>query len=171
MCVYIYIYIRIYTPPCDRLSHVSTNKISVCQEVLLWIVVFENVVLRCASIVGWGTMLQTRRSRVRVAIRCFFFNWPNPSSRTMALGSTQPLTEMSTRNLTGGKGRPAGAQGRQAYRHLWADCMKKMWEPRRLTTLWAFTACYRDSFTFLHGIVAFAYASVCFLCWPYLFGL
>jgi hypothetical protein len=36
-----------------------------------------------------------------------FFNWPNPSSRTMALGSTQPLTEMSTRDLTGGKGRPA----------------------------------------------------------------
>jgi hypothetical protein len=25
----------------------------------------------------------------------------------MALGSTQPLTEMSTRNLPGGKGRPA----------------------------------------------------------------
>jgi hypothetical protein len=23
-----------------------------------------------------------------------------------------------------------------------------MWEPRRLTTLWAFTACYRGSFTF-----------------------
>jgi hypothetical protein len=32
----------------------------------------------------------------------WFFNWPNPSSRTMALGSTQPLTEMSTRNLPGG---------------------------------------------------------------------
>jgi hypothetical protein len=31
----------------------------------------------------------------------------NPSSLTMALGSTQPLTEMSTRNLLGGKGRPA----------------------------------------------------------------
>jgi hypothetical protein len=25
-----------------------------------------------------------------------------------------------------------------------------MWEPRRLTTLWASMACYRDSFTFLH---------------------
>jgi hypothetical protein len=36
-----------------------------------------------------------------------YFNWPNPSSRTMALGSTQPLTEMSTRNLYRGKGRPA----------------------------------------------------------------
>jgi hypothetical protein len=33
-----------------------------------------------------------------------FFNLPNPSSRTMALGSTQALTEMSTRkNLPGGK--------------------------------------------------------------------
>jgi hypothetical protein len=31
-----------------------------------------------------------------------FFNWPNPSSRNMALGSTQPLTEMSTKNLPGG---------------------------------------------------------------------
>jgi hypothetical protein len=42
-----------------------------------------------------------------------FFNWPNPSGRNMALGSTQPLTEMSTRNLKkkikkpGGKVRPA----------------------------------------------------------------
>jgi hypothetical protein len=32
---------------------------------------------------------------------------PNPSSRTMALGSTQPLTEMNTMNLPGGEGRPA----------------------------------------------------------------
>jgi hypothetical protein len=36
-----------------------------------------------------------------------FFNSLNPSSRTTALGSTQPLTEMSTRNHPGGKGRPA----------------------------------------------------------------
>jgi hypothetical protein len=26
--------------------------------------------------------------------------------------------------------------------------VKKMWDPRRLTTLWASTACYRDIFTF-----------------------
>jgi hypothetical protein len=36
-----------------------------------------------------------------------FFSLPNPSRRTMALGSTKPLTEMSTRNLPVGKGRPA----------------------------------------------------------------
>jgi hypothetical protein len=31
-----------------------------------------------------------------------FFNWPNPSSRTVALGSAQSLTEMSAKadNLT-----------------------------------------------------------------------
>jgi hypothetical protein len=32
---------------------------------------------------------------------------PNPSSRTMGQGSTKPLTEISTRNLSGGKERPA----------------------------------------------------------------
>jgi hypothetical protein len=34
------------------------------------------------------------------------FNLPNPSSHNMAMGSTQPLTEMSTRNLPGDKGQP-----------------------------------------------------------------
>jgi hypothetical protein len=36
-----------------------------------------------------------------------FFTRPNPSSLTVVPGSTQPLTEMSTRNLPGGKKRPA----------------------------------------------------------------
>jgi len=34
------------------------------------------------------------------------FHWHNPSGRTMALGSTQPLTEMSTRNISWGWRRP-----------------------------------------------------------------
>jgi hypothetical protein len=32
------------------------------------------------------------------------FHSRNPSGRTMALGSTQPLTEMSTRNVSLGEG-------------------------------------------------------------------
>jgi hypothetical protein len=53
-------------------------------------------------------MLQDGSSPFRVPIAVnFFFNLPNPSSRTMALVSTQPLTEMSTRNLPGGKKWPA----------------------------------------------------------------
>jgi hypothetical protein len=34
-----------------------------------------------------------------------FWNLPNPSSRTTALGSTRPPTEMRTTNHPGGKGR------------------------------------------------------------------
>jgi hypothetical protein len=60
----------------------------------------------------------------------------------MTLGSTQSLTEMINSNLPGGKGQLA----RKAD-NLTAICertVQKMWEPRRLTTLRASTACYRD---------------------------
>jgi hypothetical protein len=103
----------------------------------------------------------------------------------MVLGSTQPLTEMNTRSLPGGKMRPGKKnvdlyirspirlhgvvfnqlstgktlpylylKGRPArkFDNFTAICeptVYKMWEPRRLTTQWAFTACYGDSFTFL----------------------
>jgi hypothetical protein len=40
-----------------------------------------------------------------------FFNSSKLSTRTMALGSTQPVTEMSTRYLPWGKGRPAREAG------------------------------------------------------------
>jgi hypothetical protein len=52
-------------------------------------------------------MLQAGRSPVRVPDEADFLNLPNPSSRTTALGSNQPLTEMSTRNLPGDKKRLA----------------------------------------------------------------
>jgi hypothetical protein len=62
----------------------------------------------------------------------------------MVLGSIQPLTQMSTRNL------PEGKEGPARKADLTAICepiVEKMWEPRRLTILWAFTVCYRGSFT------------------------
>jgi hypothetical protein len=52
-------------------------------------------------------MLQAGRSPVQVPDEVNFFNLPNPFSRTMALGSTQPPTEMCTRKRSGGKKRPA----------------------------------------------------------------
>jgi hypothetical protein len=52
-------------------------------------------------------VLQAGTSLVQVPDEVEFFNLPNPSSRTMALGSTQPLTEMSSENLPGGKKRLA----------------------------------------------------------------
>jgi hypothetical protein len=46
------------------------------------------------SVVDWGTMLQAGRSWVRFPMRSLdVSNCPNNSSRTMALGSTQPLAK------------------------------------------------------------------------------
>jgi hypothetical protein len=64
-------------------------------------------------------MLQAGRSLVRVPDEVDFLNLPNPSSRTIPLGSIQPLTEMSTRNLPAGKKRPA----------RWADNPAAICEP------------------------------------------
>jgi hypothetical protein len=90
------------------------------------------------SVVGWGTTLQAGRLPVRLPLRSL--------ELLIDLRLTQPLTETTTRNLPGDKKRPA-----LKVVNLAAICgpvLYKMWEPRRLTTLWTFTACYRDNFTF-----------------------
>jgi hypothetical protein len=59
------------------------------------------------SLVCWGTMLQAGRSRFRIPMRSLDFSVDLIfSSRTLVVGSTQPLTEMSIRNLPGGIRRP-----------------------------------------------------------------
>jgi hypothetical protein len=51
-------------------------------------------------VLGWATLLQAGRSRVPFQLKSLnCFNLSNPSSCTMFLRLTQPLTEMSTRNL------------------------------------------------------------------------
>jgi hypothetical protein len=63
------------------------------------------------SIVVWGTMLQARRSRVQIPMRLLnFFNLPNLSSRTMALGSTQPLNRNEYQKSS------CGVKGRRCVR-------------------------------------------------------
>ena len=69
-------------------------------------------VLSLGGAVGWGTMLQAWRSRVRfpmVSLKFFI-----DIVCIMALGLTQPLTEMSTRNISWGV-KAAGAEGWQLY--------------------------------------------------------
>jgi hypothetical protein len=55
-------------------------------------------------------------------------------------------SEMSTRIFLGGKGQPAHKADNLTT--LCELTVKKMWQPRCLTTLWASMACYKDSFTF-----------------------
>ena len=60
------------------------------------------------SAVGWGTALPSRKVAGSIPHDVIgIFHWHNSSGRTMTLGSTQPLTEMSNRNFLGG--RAAGA--------------------------------------------------------------
>jgi hypothetical protein len=65
----------------------------------------------------------------------------------MALGSTQSLTEMNTRNLPGGKGQLA--RKADNFTAICESIVYKMWEPRRLTTLWISTACDSGRFVFI----------------------
>jgi hypothetical protein len=59
-------------------------------------------------------VLQAGRSPLRVPDEVDFFSLFNPSSRNVAFGSTQLLTEMSTRNFPGVKKRPARRADRLA---------------------------------------------------------
>jgi hypothetical protein len=108
------------------------------------------------SVVGWGTMLQAGRAPIRIPDEVvFFFSLPNPSSRNMALGSTQPLTEMSTRRFPGGKKGPAPKAD-----NLTAICESnvcKLWEPQPLTTLRAIKVCTGITLLYLAARLTYPY--------------
>jgi hypothetical protein len=74
------------------MKHINTQRRQIlCRNVVL----FEESVLR-----HYATSRKVAGSIPDEVV--VFFNWPNPSSRTMTLWSTQPLSEMGTRNLPGG---------------------------------------------------------------------
>jgi hypothetical protein len=97
--------VRLMTVGCDNMSYE-------CKEYLTTVItamVTHTIIQICiqsqgagGSVVAWGTMLQAGRWPVRVPDEVDFFNLTTPSSRIMALGSTQPLPKVNTRNLSGG---------------------------------------------------------------------
>jgi len=60
----------------------------------------------------------------------------------MALGSTQPLVKMSTRNIPGGRCVKLTSPPSRAECH-------EIWKPKPPGTLWATPSLLRDSFTLL----------------------
>jgi hypothetical protein len=105
-------------------------------------------------------MLQAGRSPVRVPDEVDFFNLRNPSGRTMALGSTQPLTEMSTRDLPGGK-----QGGRFVGLTTFPSSMSRMSEnveastsrnPKGLHSLYGDNSTLHYSITLLFGHIMFS---------------
>ena len=90
------------------------------------------------------------RSRVRFpTVSLEIFHWHNPSDRTMTLGSTHPLTEMSTRNISWRYKRPVHiADNHTIIPSSRADCLET-WEPELPGILMA----YSDLFYFLLHVV------------------
>ena len=88
------------------------------------------------------------RLSIHIQIFLFYiriFHRLNPSSCTVALGSTQPLTEMSTRDISwgGGIGRCVGLTNLPLS---CTDC-HEIWGPQPSGTLSAFPRLYTDCFT------------------------
>ena len=99
----------------------------------------SNVEVQCPvvgarnSSVGSGNALQVVRARLRIPDSIIgSFHWHNPSGREKALRSTQPLTEMSTRNTSWGKG--SRCVGLTTLPLSCADC-HEIWEPQPPGTL------------------------------------
>jgi hypothetical protein len=92
-------------------------------------------------------MLQAGRSPVRVTDEVDFFNLPNPFSRTMAPGSTQPLTELSIRDLLRGEKWPVRRADNLAVSYepiVWRKCGSL-----DVSQPYASKDSYRDSFYLL----------------------
>jgi hypothetical protein len=64
-----------------------------------------------------------------------FFYLPNPSSRTIALVLTQRLTEISSRNLPGGKGPQAGAEADKYLNIIKIACGWLLHRPKHVTRI------------------------------------
>jgi hypothetical protein len=90
------------------------------------------------SLLVWGTALQAWRLRVRFPIGSLvFFTDFYPSGRTTALGSTQPLTEMSTTGISWGEGKGCRCVGLITLPPSLAKCLEIVgastsWSPKGL---------------------------------------
>jgi hypothetical protein len=132
----------------------------------LWEIWFLKVFMKYViwargSVVGWGHYATSRKvAGPNPHEITGFLKWPNPSSRSIALGSTQPLKEISTRIYLGVQG---GRRVRPTTSLPSVSRLPRICELRRLTTLWTSTAYYRDNFTFYFSLTMFCHLYIIYI--------
>jgi hypothetical protein len=85
------------------------------------------------------------------------FRWHNPSGRTMDMETNQPITEMSTRNISWwGKG--SRCVGRTTFEPSCAECLE-IWEPQPPGSFRVCPGLYRELCTFTASIFTCVKAS------------
>jgi len=92
----------------------------------------------CDGAVGWGTVLQVEGRRFNSQWCHCNFQWHNPSGRTRALGLTQLLTEVSTRNIS--RGKRGQCIGLTTLTPSCVECLA-IWEPQPPGTSGPVQAC------------------------------
>ena len=90
-------YLLFLWPPNESQNYYSLNRLNFTE----FIIIKGHTVAQLVQAVRYKP-----EGRGFVSLLCFgIFHWHNPSGRNMALGSTQPLSEMNIRHISlGGKG-------------------------------------------------------------------
>jgi hypothetical protein len=129
------------------MSKKSINLLICPRHKLLGLSYYTSIPGARVRVIGWGTMLQAARLLDLFLIR----------SSDFSIDLILPLQPHYGHGVDSASNRneyqeSSWGEVRQAPKadNLTTICKPsvwKMWEPRRLTTLWASTACYRYSFT------------------------
>jgi hypothetical protein len=102
----------------------------------------------CSSVDNWRAILQAGRSWDWVPVRSLnFLNVPYPSSHTMALGLTQPLTKWVPEDISGGKAWSARKADNLTTIHKPTDCIDSV-ETSASHSPVSIYSLLRDIFTF-----------------------
>jgi hypothetical protein len=116
-----------------------------------YIRIYVHACAQRSKLASWGAMLEVGRSRVVLPLRSLIsLTYPDPCSRTTALGLTPPLTEMSTI-----KSFWEVKRGRRVRLTTSPPCVSRLWGHRRLITLPVSTDCYGIALCNLgHGVLS-----------------
>jgi hypothetical protein len=110
-----------------------------CRNRVLWLQNLDNLDIKLSMVGAGGTVVVQPLFYKQEDVNSIpsdlieFLNLPHPSRSTMDLGSIQPLKEMSTKDLNGGRVWPAPKADNLTA--IYESTVWKTWDIQCLTTL------------------------------------